>query len=91
MYGPSQPGHGDLVLAEFQAKLLADSNARFDPVEEHMQLVTRFTFRWAGLLILVVGTLLWTIGLDAALIPAVAMSLVALAVIWKPWARTQRR
>lgn len=78
----SQPGRGDLILAEFQAKLLAGEAEYPDPVEKRMVRVKRLIWRWALLVILVAGMLGWLFDVEIAAIGSIAVILFALALAW---------
>jgi len=81
--GPSEPGRGDRILAEFEAKLLAKDEPRHaDLVEERVRGINRIAARWlllltsAAVLAMLSANVLMTLALAAGL------ALAAVAEIW---------
>jgi hypothetical protein len=80
-------GHSDLNLAEFQAKMLAGPQPD-DPVEDHMNAVLLLTLWWTALLVAVACVVSWFSNQYAAVIVVTALTLAALAVVWRRMSRS---
>jgi hypothetical protein len=79
----SQPGRGDLILAEFQAKLAAGENPHPDPAEERMERINRVVFRF-GLLVTAVAALLgWVFDVNVAAVGSIVLVAVAVLLTWR--------
>jgi hypothetical protein len=75
-------GQGDLNFAEFQAKLLAGPQPD-DPVEDHMNAVMWLIGWWTALLVAIAGVVTWFSSQYVAVIGVLALTVVALAVVWR--------
>ena len=82
MEGPSQPGYGDLTLAEFQAKLLARGNPHVDEAEERMHRFNGLILRWAALTIVVAALLTWFLDAEIAAIVTTVLTALASFLAW---------
>jgi Flp pilus assembly protein TadB len=83
VYSDPDPGRKDLILADFQAKLLAGGAQHPDPVEERMNRIFRWIVLWAVLETLVAAVLAWFFDAEVAAIGLVALILVALLAAWR--------
>ena len=85
--GPD-PGRKDLILADFQAKLLAGGRQDPDPVEERMVRSNRMIIRWAVVAVLVASVLTWFFEAEIAAIGSIALVVAALLLAWRSSRRT---
>lgn len=83
MAGLPGPGHGDLTLAEFQAKLLARGSPQVDEAEERMRLINRVVFRFGLLATFVAAVLAWVFDVNVAAIGSIVLVAVGLLVTWR--------
>ena len=78
-----QPGHGDVSLAEFQAKLLTNGQPPYpDPAEERLRRITRVIWRWVVIALLVAAILGWIFDVNVAAAGSLAVLFVGVLVAW---------
>ncbi len=73
-----EPGHPDLILADFEASLLAGREGKDDPAEAHMNWFKRVVSLWTAVSVTVAGAALW---LSDALLAALVLALVTLTAV----------
>ena len=77
-----EPGRGDRIYADFEAKLLAQGQpSNEDPAEEHMNNVKKLVLRWTATIVVIAGASLWIGGAAVSVAVAAGVTLIAIVVL----------
>ncbi len=84
------PGHPDLILADFEARLLAGQEGKDDPAEAHMNWFKRVASLWTAVSVTVAGVALWLSDAHWAAVVLALVTLTAVAARVAPLRRERR-